>query len=85
MLKRMSVLVTVTMVTVLYLLSIDFTTPSESNCIVLYLPEYDSHIYQVERPGYRLIDKKIVVRSRSKFFVSGIFSRPSQGPVQRHV
>ena len=81
----MSVLVTVMMVTVFYLLSIDCTTPSESNCIVLYLPEYNSHIYQVEGPGYRLIERKIVVRSRNKFSDFGIFSRPSQGPVQRHV
>jgi len=62
MLESMSVLLTVMLVTVLYLLSIDFTTPSESKCIDLYLPEYDSHIYQVERPGYRLIDRKIVFR-----------------------
>jgi len=85
MLKSMSVFVTVMMVTVLYLLSTDFTTPSESNCTILYLAEYDSHIYQVERPGYELINSKIVVRNRRKFSVFGIFCRPSQGPVERHV
>jgi hypothetical protein len=59
----MSVLVTV-VVTVLYLrvLSTDFTMPSESKCIDLYLPEYYSQMYQVERPGYRMIDRTIVVR-----------------------
>ena len=66
MFKSMSVLVAVMVVTVLYLLSIDFTTSSESKCIDLYLPEYDSHIYQVERPGYRMMDRKIVFR-----FVAG--------------
>ena len=42
----MSVLVIVLVVTALYLLSIDFTTPSGSKCVNLYLSEYDSHICQ---------------------------------------
>jgi len=62
MLRSMSVLVTVMMVTVLYLLSTDCTTPSESKYIDLYLPKYDSQMYQVQSPGYRMIGRKIVVR-----------------------
>jgi hypothetical protein len=53
----MSVLVIVMVVTVLYPLSIDFMTSSEPKCIDLCMREYDSQIYQVERPGYRLIEK----------------------------